>query len=209
MTPAPREITVLGASGATGTELTRQALERGHTVVAIARRPDGIALPDQPRLHRRAADVLDPDGIAGALQGRGIVVCALGVTGKEAAGVLTSGARAVVTARPGRVVWLGAFGTGVSARAAGSLTRAVLALALRGEIQDKVVADTLVLDAGGTVVHAGPLSKRALSPSRRAVPLAEAPRRLFPAPVGRATVAATMLDLAEGDEWGVVVPLER
>lgn len=209
MSSASLEITVLGASGATGTELVRQALERGHTVVALARRPDGIVLPGHPRLHRRAADVLDPDGIAAALRGSEIVVGALGVTGKEPAGVLTAGARAVVTARPGRVVWLGAFGTGASARAAGVLTRAVLALALRGEIQDKVTADTLVLEAGGTLVHAGPLSERALGPSRRAVPLDEAPRRLFPASVGRATVAATMLDLAERDERGVFVPLER
>ena len=208
MNAVPQEITVLGASGATGIELTRQALERGHTVVAIARRPDGIALPDQPRLQRRAADVLDPDGIAGALRGRGIVVCALGVTGKGPAGVLTAGARAVVAAQPGRVVWLGAFGTGPSARAAGTLTRAVLALALRGEIQDKVTADALVLDAGGTVVHAGPLSKGALSPSRRAVPLGETPRRVFPASVSRATVAAIMLDIAEQGGRGVIVPLE-
>ena len=36
-------LTVLAATGATGRELTRQALERGHTVVALARRPERVA----------------------------------------------------------------------------------------------------------------------------------------------------------------------
>jgi NAD(P)-dependent dehydrogenase (short-subunit alcohol dehydrogenase family) len=50
------ELTVLAASGGTGRELTRQALERGHTVTAIARTPERIGLPDSARLIRVAAD---------------------------------------------------------------------------------------------------------------------------------------------------------
>ena len=209
MNATSQEITVLGASGATGMELTRQALERGHTVFAIARRLEGIALPDHPRLHRLVADVLDPDGIGEALDGRRIVVSGLGKTGRDTADVLAAGARSVIVAHPDRMVWLGAFGTGPSAGAAGALTRGVLSLALRGEIQDKVTADRLILSAGGILVHAGPLSQGPLSPSRRAVALNDAPRRIFPASVSRATVAATMLDLAEDGGTGVIIPLER
>ncbi|TQS42379.1 sugar nucleotide-binding protein [Cryptosporangium phraense] len=100
-------LTILGASGAVGVELTRQALDRGHEVTAISRHPE--RLPDGPRLTRVAADVLDAESIAQALAGRETVVSALGVT--DAPGVLTAGARAVVAAGPARVVWLGAFGT--------------------------------------------------------------------------------------------------
>ena len=209
MTVAPQELTVLGASGATGLELVRQAIGRGHAVLAVARHTEGITVPDHPLLQRVAADILDTDGIAEVLQGRGVVLSGLGVRGAGPANVLSAGARAVVAAQPDRIVWLGAFGTGRSARAAGWLTRGVLALALRGEIQDKVVADDLVLSAGGTVVHAGPLSTGALSSSRRTVRLEDVPRRIFPASVSRATVAASMLDAAEGSGSGLIVPLER
>lgn len=206
---APLQITVLGASGATGLHLVRQALERGHTVVAVARRPDRIDVPDGERLLRRAADVTDPDSIAEALRDGPVVVSGLGVVGKERGGVLTAGARAVLAARPERVVWLGAFGTGPSAAVAGPLTRGLLRVVLRAEIEDEVRADALVLAAGGTVVHAGPLTNGPGSASPRAVALERAPRRLFPASISRASVAAVMLDAAESGVSDVVVPLER
>lgn len=209
MSAAPLEVTVLGATGATGLELTRQALDRGYAVVAVARRPERIALPDSARLIRRAADVRDPPAIAAALRGSAIVLSGLGVARREQADVLLAGARAVVAARPGRIVWLGAFGTGPSAQTAGPVTRALLRLVLGRELPDKVAADTLVLAAGGTLVHAGPLTNHTLSPSRRTVPLDRVPQRLLPAFVGRATVAAAMLDAAEQATTGVLVPLEQ
>ncbi len=55
------QLTILAASGGTGRELTRQALERGHTVTAIARTPGRIDVPESGRLTRVAADVRDPD----------------------------------------------------------------------------------------------------------------------------------------------------
>lgn len=209
MSAAPLEVTVLGATGATGLELTRQALDRGYAVVAVARRPERIALPDSARLIRRAADVRDPPAIADALRGSTIVLSGLGVARREQADVLLAGARAVVAARPSRIVWLGAFGTGPSAQTAGPVTRALLRVILGRELPDKVAADTLVLAAGGTLVHAGPLTNHALSPDRRTVPLDRVPRRLLPAFVGRATVAAAMLDAAEQPTSGVLVPLEQ
>lgn len=209
MSAAPLEVTVLGATGATGLELTRQALDRGYAVVAVARRPERIALPDSPRLIRRAADVRDPPAIAEALRGSAIVLSGLGVARREQADVLLAGARAAVAARPSRIVWLGAFGTGPSAPTAGPVTRTLLRLVLGRELPDKVAADTLVLAAGGTLLHAGPLTNHALSPNRRTVPLDRVPQRLLPAFVGRATVAAAMLDAAEQATTGVLVPLEQ
>lgn len=204
-------LTVLAASGATGRELTRQALERGHTVTAISRDPARITLPDSDRLIRVAADVRDPDSIARALEGSTIALSGLGVGKGDRPGALTAGARAVVNAHPDRIIWIGAFGTGASASAAGALTRTLLRTFMRAELGDKVTADTAVLDAGGTVFHAGPMSNRPISPTRRTVPLDAVPGRLFPARVSRATVAAAMLDEAEAEHpiGGTLVPLER
>ncbi len=204
-------LTILGATGATGHELVRQAIDRGHIVTAIARRPDRLDVPDSGRLIRVAADVLDSDAIAASLASIKIVLSGLGNVSGQDPGVLGAGARAVVAADPERIIWLGAYGTGSSAPAAGLFTRTLLALVLRGELADKVAADEAVLAAGGTVFHAGPLTKGPLSEIRRTLELGAAPRRIFPARISRATVAAAMLDEAEGPAHRAitVVPLDR
>jgi uncharacterized protein len=204
------QLTILAASGGTGRELTRQALERGHTVTAIARTPGRIAVPDSAQLTRIAADVRDPDSIKAALRGSHIVLSGLGVADGDPPGTLTAGARAVTEAHPQRVIWLGAIGTGASAQAGGLLVRSMFR-AMRAKLDDKVTADTMVLRAGGTVFHAGPLTNGPLSPARRTVGLGAYPRRLFPAGVSRATVAAAMLDEAESPRYAgaIAIPLDR
>ncbi|QMU69645.1 NAD(P)-dependent oxidoreductase [Streptacidiphilus sp. P02-A3a] len=203
-------LAILAASGATGLALTRQALERGHTVTAIARTPARISLPDHPRLTRVAADVHDPRSVEAALRGSEVVLSGLGVAKGDGPGTLTLGARALADAGPGRIVWLGAYGTGPSAQAAGWATRTLLK-AMGAELADKVTADATVLAAGGTVFHAGPLSNGPLSPDRRTVGLDGAPRRFFPARVSRSTVAAAMLDEAQEPHrrGQVAIPLEH
>ncbi|MBA3946018.1 MAG: NAD(P)H-binding protein [Herpetosiphonaceae bacterium] len=203
------KLTVLGASGATGHQLTRQALERGHSVTAIARDPSRIAVPDSDRLKCVGADVRDPQAIVQALAGSTTVLSGLGVAKGDKPGVLTAGARAVVAAKPERIIWLGAIGTGASAVAAGLLTRILLRMFLGAELEDKVTADTIVLTAGGTVFHAGPLTNESLSPTRRTATLDILPWRIFPSSVSRATVAAAMLDEAERQHHvgQTVVPL--
>jgi uncharacterized protein len=204
------ELTILAASGATGRELTRQALERGHTVTAIARTPARIAGPDSAQLTRVAADVYDPDSVQAALRDGQVVLSGLGVADGDPPGTLTAGARAVTGAHPERIVWLGAIGTGASAQAGGWLVRTMFR-AMGAKLTDKVTADTIVLDAGGTVFHAGPLGDGPVSPTRRTVGLETAPRRLFPARVSRGTVAAAMLDEAEHPQFTgmIAIPLER
>lgn len=203
-------VTVLAASGAVGLALTRQALERGHTVTAIARTPARITVPDSPRLTRVAADVRDPDGIAKALHDSEIVLSGLGVAKGDQPGTLTAGARAVIDAHPGRIIWLGAYGTGPSAQAAGFATRTLLK-AMGAELADKVTADASVLEAGGTVFHSGPFANRPVSTTRRTVGLDEAPKKFFPARVSRETVAAAMLDEVENPRFAglVAIPLEH
>jgi len=204
-------VTILGATGATGRELTRQAIERGHTVTAVARHPEIIQIADSDRLIRKTADVRDPESMARVLQGSTTVMSGLGVSGGDTPGALTAGARAVLAAAPQRIIWLGAFGTGVSAPTSGWATRTLLKIFLGAELHDKVTADSLVLDAGGTVFHSGPFSNGPLSNAWRTVGLDAVPRRLFPARVSRSTVAAAMLAEAEHPSYvgTIAVPLAR
>lgn len=204
------KLVIFAATGATGRELVRQALARGHEVVAAARDPMRIEPGDSPPLQRVAADVRDPASVARALGQGATVLSALGAVGHDKQGLLHAGVRALLAAQPRRLLTLGAYGSGASANAAGWATRTLLSFMGDGLI-DKVAADTAVLQAGGTVFHAGPLSNGPLSPTRRTVALAHAPNRFFPAFVGRATVAAAMLDEAESArfEGQIAIPLER
>ncbi|KJK45409.1 flavin reductase [Lentzea aerocolonigenes] len=195
---------VLAASGRTGLALARKALERGHAVTAIARDPERIAL-DHANLRKVAGDVTDPASIAAVVDPDSVVLSGLGT---DVAGVLLDGAKSVVAAEPKRIIWLGAYGTGASAEAAGE-GAGVLRKFLGDRIPDKIAADDTVLAAGGTVFHAGVLSDEPESPSRRTVGLDAAPPFDLAAKVSRDTVAAAMLDEAENPRFpgAVALPL--
>jgi len=201
-------IAVLGSTGATGRQLLTQALDRGHTVVALVRDPARLGTDRSAGLEVVAADVHDPAGFPAALAGVDVVVSGLGSVEKGPTGTLTAGATALAGAP--RVVWLTAFGTGVSAASGGPLLRLLLPMALgRAEMADKARAEELLLAGGASVLAAGPLTDGELSAGRRTVALADAPRTLFPSRVSRATVAAAMLDEAEQPRCAgqVAVPL--
>jgi NAD(P)-dependent dehydrogenase (short-subunit alcohol dehydrogenase family) len=204
-------VTVLGATGGIGRQLVAQALDRGHQVDAIVRDPGRAAFPASPRLTLHQGDVHDAASIAAAVTPSSVVLSALGITSKKDAGTLTAGARAVVAAHPARIVWLGAIGTGRSARAVGRLTALLLRAGFGAEYGDKVSADATVLDAGGTVLHSGPFSGQPDDPATRAVPLPAAGRRFFPRTTPRPTVARLMLDEAEGPAHpgGLIVPAPK
>lgn len=70
-------IVIFGASGPTGRLLTAQALDAGHKVTAVTRRPDGISESD--RLTVTKADVLAPDAVDKVVEGNDAVVSILGV----------------------------------------------------------------------------------------------------------------------------------
>ncbi len=194
-------IAVLAATGPTGRQLVTQALNRGHIVTAISRNPHQLDIPAGPALRHATADARDAATMAAALAGADAVVSALGNIKGSPPDVLTAGATAVAAAHErgdvAHIVWLGAFGTGQSARPAGPLTRTLLRLVLGNEIPDKTTADHIVLQATGSVMHAGPLTDGPLSTTRHTWDLNALPRRVFPRPVSRATVAAAMLDEAE------------
>jgi putative NADH-flavin reductase len=71
------QILVIGATGGTGREIVKQALERGHDVVALARNPAKVTTKHE-RLRVAQGDVMDRASIEAALAGCVAVVCALG-----------------------------------------------------------------------------------------------------------------------------------
>lgn len=67
---ASMTLTVFGATGGTGQQLVRLALEGGHVVTAVARDPARLATRHD-RLAIRPADVLESDSLPGLGRRRG------------------------------------------------------------------------------------------------------------------------------------------
>ncbi|MEV6636192.1 NAD(P)H-binding protein [Actinoplanes sp. NPDC051470] len=181
-------VVILGATGGTGRQLVRQAEDRGLEVRALARSLGAD-------VHAGLSEVIGPDDV---------VISALGVTRRSEAGTLTAGARAVIAAKPRHIIWLGAMGTGPSAASVSAFTRRILRVGFGAEYGDKVTADTAILDAGGTVVHSGPLSDKPDDTRVTLRPPASMRRQFFPAGAPRATIARLMLDEAVEPRGGVL-----
>jgi len=70
-------ILIIGATGGTGRELVRQALEQGHQVTALARKPKKMKL-EHPNLRVVQGNVRDYESVESAMRGQSAVLCALG-----------------------------------------------------------------------------------------------------------------------------------
>lgn len=68
---------VIGATGGTGRELVSQALEQGHAVTALVRKPENLKLQGK-RLTVVKGNVLDMDSVDRAVRGKDAVLSALG-----------------------------------------------------------------------------------------------------------------------------------
>lgn len=91
-------LTIFGATGGTGTQLVRQALEEGHDVTAVVRDPARLDVPRHERLKVVTADLTDAAAIGPAVEGADAVLSALGPRGIGPTTICGDAARAIVTA---------------------------------------------------------------------------------------------------------------
>ena len=99
------KIAIVGATGRIGSRLTDEALRRGHTVTAIARKASALA----PRegVTARDADVNDAQAAAAALEGHDVAVVSVSFRAMTAEGVL----KAVKSAAVPRLMVVGGAGS--------------------------------------------------------------------------------------------------
>src|SRR5437667_2510259 len=71
------KLVVLGATGSTGMEVVRQAIERGHSVTAFVRSPERLK-PFNDRITVKQGDVLNSADLEQVIQGHEAVVSAFG-----------------------------------------------------------------------------------------------------------------------------------
>lgn len=91
------KITVFGATGQTGRQVVRQALDMGYEVTAVVRDPGRLGLAHE-RLHTVRADILDPDSIGPAVSGSDAVISALGATSRKPTSICEAGVRSIIAA---------------------------------------------------------------------------------------------------------------
>jgi putative NADH-flavin reductase len=98
------KIAVFGATGQTGRQVVRQALDAGHEVIAVVRDPGKLDL-SHDRLTIVPADLFDPESIGPVVKGSDAVVSALGASSrKEPTSVCEKGVRSMIEAGARRLV---------------------------------------------------------------------------------------------------------
>jgi putative NADH-flavin reductase len=90
------KLVVFGATGGIGREVVRQALDAGHTVTAVARRPAAITLRHE-RLCVLQGDVLQAESILPAISGQGAVVSSIGIPKDEPTELYSVGIHNIMT----------------------------------------------------------------------------------------------------------------
>lgn len=160
-------VLVLGASGATGREVVRQAITQELHVTAFVRNPARLTI-DGPTLRVVQGDVGDYAAVAGAVTGQDAVISTLGVSRPlHADPVVIEGVRHTLRAMEEhgvtRLVYLSFIGVRDSRSAAGPLIRFVARFPLRHEIADHERKEALIRASrcDWTIVRAPKLSNGA------------------------------------------------
>jgi putative NADH-flavin reductase len=159
-------VLIIGASKGIGLETTRQALQAGHQVRALARSAAGIAL-SHPNLEKFQGDALKTGDVEAALIGVDVVIQTLGVGLGELFRPVTlfsDATRVLVAAMEARgvqrLICVTGFGAGESRSQIGCLQRLPFKIFLGRAYDDKSVQESLIVESGldWTVARPGVLT---------------------------------------------------
>ncbi len=143
-------VLIIGASKGIGLEATRQALDAGHQVRALARSAAGIGLSN-PRLEKVRGDALSGKNIEAALNGIEVVIQTLGVSLGDLfrpVSLFSDATRVLVSAMESqelkRLICVTGFGAGDSHESISCLQRAPFRLVFGRAYDDKSVQERLI-----------------------------------------------------------------
>ncbi len=147
------KLIIFGATGTLGNQLVAQALDQGHQVTAFARNPSALKLNHQ-NLCRVAGDVLSPEAVMSAVQGRDAAIIALGAGRKGS--VRSMGTKHIVAAMQQggvrRLVCVSTLGAGDSHTLLNFFWRRIMfGLLLKDAMVDHEMQEALVRQTGKEV----------------------------------------------------------
>jgi putative NADH-flavin reductase len=146
-------LVVFGASGGTGREIIKQALDHGHEVTAFVRDSKKLAIDDR-KVHIIAGDVRkDQPAIATAITGTDAIICTLGrANSLKSTGLIAASLAAIVLAAQQqdvrRLILISAFGVGDSYAGAPVAMRLIFRLLLADIYCDKKAGEDLLKASG-------------------------------------------------------------
>jgi putative NADH-flavin reductase len=158
------KLLVFGATGGTGREIVRQALEQGHDVTGFARNASALA-HSHDRLRVVQGDMLDVASVEAAVPGHDAVLSALGSPSLRSNSALSDGTRNIVRAMDREGVWrlvvISSMGVGDSKSQLGLFYNVFLIpVFLRNVFVDKETQEQYVRDSPleWTIVRPGTLT---------------------------------------------------
>ena len=92
-----KKIVIFGATGGTGMQLVKQALEDGHEVTAFVRTPSKLAITNK-NLNVCKGDVLNYDDVCQAVKNNEVVLCALGMPASDKSTLRADGTSNIIKA---------------------------------------------------------------------------------------------------------------
>lgn len=188
------KITVLGATGKTGSEVVKQALEAGYTVNVLVRRPD--SLTSHAKLNVIVGDATDAKDVATASKDTDVIVSALGAMGGS---LMTDAVTAIISASEvtgvKRFILMSSFAVRKEQLSSGM--KFLVGMAMGKIVQDKSASEELLRksDLDWTIVYAARLTDDAKGAKVRVLGSTETIG--MKNNIARADVAAWMLEEAQ------------
>lgn len=144
-------IAVFGATGGTGVEIIKQALERGHNVTAFVRSPDRLAVQGE-LLRIKVGDIHNLTDVEQAVQEQDAVVCALGSRDLKDTTVRTEGTVKIIEAmkkfHARRLFVISAMGVGESWNSLSLINKLFFAVLLKSARVDHEAQEAAVKTSG-------------------------------------------------------------
>jgi len=146
------KIAIFGATGKTGIELVKQALEQGHAVTAFVRDPARLGIENE-NLSFVTGDVFDPSSVAKAVEGQDSVICALGAGSElKKTTVRTTGTINIISSMQKnnikRLIAVTAMGVGESWDTLSLFNKLFFATLLKSSREDHETQEVAVKESG-------------------------------------------------------------
>jgi len=145
------KIAVFGATGGTGSEIVKQALERGHVVTAFVRNPDKMMVKNE-RLTIIKGDIYNVTDVEHGVLGQDAVFCALGARDLKSTMIRTEGTINIIEAMKRdnvkRLFVISSIGVGESWNSISLINKVFLSTLLKSTRKDHEAQEAAVKTSG-------------------------------------------------------------
>ena len=196
------QLAIFGATGGTGRQIVRQALEAGHSVTALVRNP-AKAVIEHASLTLVQGNVLNQADVTPVVAGADAVIVALDNTADNPEMVVSRGTGVVIQAMQAqgvrRIIIVSSIGVGESKEQVSFVFKMLMGTILKKAMEDKEAQEKLVKasDLEWTIVRPGGLTD---APATGAYQSGTDPK-IKAGQVSRADVAAFVLRQVEDPQY--------